>query len=47
MSPPSSELKNKPSKYQYEAASKQSKFAFFGLLFNPENGGDIYLRNVG
>jgi hypothetical protein len=31
---------------QPEAGSKQAGF-LLGLLFNPENGGDMFLRNIG
>jgi hypothetical protein len=41
-------------KNQHEAGSKQSSVSFFlhagslfGLLFDPKDGGDMYLRNVG
>jgi hypothetical protein len=41
-SPPSSEMKSKSNK-KHGARSKQSS----GLLFNPEYGGHMFLRNVG
>jgi hypothetical protein len=48
--PPSSGSKNKQNKIQHEADSKQCLFAdcfMLGLLFDPEDGGDIFLRNIG
>jgi hypothetical protein len=52
MSPPSSGSKNKPRKNQH-AGNKQSSVYyvfhadfFLGLFFDPEDGGDMSLRNV-
>jgi hypothetical protein len=42
-SPPSSPKSNKPT----ETGGKLSKVSLFGLMFDPEYGGDIFLRNVG
>jgi hypothetical protein len=50
MSPVSSESKNKPSKYQIkkEVACIFLLASFsLGLIFEPEDGRDIFLRNVG
>jgi hypothetical protein len=50
MSPPSSESNNNPSKgTSVKAGGKQSFHAGFllGLLYDPEDGGDMFLRNVG
>jgi hypothetical protein len=42
ISPPSSGLKSKPSKYHYEAG----RFSV-SAIFVPEDGGDMFLRTVG
>jgi hypothetical protein len=48
---PSSGLKNKPSKKLEEGGDKLISLAsacfWLGLLFNPEDGSDTSLRNVG
>jgi hypothetical protein len=52
MSPPSSGSKNKPGAKQgsgssgYSCHLLQAGF-FLGLFVNPEDGGDMFLRNVG
>jgi hypothetical protein len=40
--PPSSGLRVSQPRNQYEAGSKM-----LGLFFDPEDGGDIFLQNVG
>jgi hypothetical protein len=45
MSPLSSGKKNKPSKYQLESREFIAGF-LLGLFFDPEEGGDMFLRNV-
>jgi hypothetical protein len=49
MSRHSSGSKNKPSKKPAEAAGKLSSLDdfLFGLIFNPEDGGNMSFRNVG
>jgi hypothetical protein len=48
MSPPSSELKGTSSKgNQLEASSKQLHIGFLLDFFDPEDGDDILLENVG
>jgi hypothetical protein len=47
MSPPSSESKNKPSKKEPLLATRSRADFFLGLFFHPEDGGDMFLRNVG
>jgi hypothetical protein len=44
MSPLSSRFTIKPTTNQREAVSKQN-FFLIGLLFEPENGGDMFLSN--
>jgi hypothetical protein len=47
ISPPFSRSKNKPSK---KPARKQvASYAgfFLGVFFDPEDGGDMFLRNIG
>jgi hypothetical protein len=47
MSPPSSGSKNKPSKKPtLKQMASRAGFSL-GLFFNPENGGEMFLRNVG
>jgi hypothetical protein len=42
MSPPSSWSKNRPNRNQRERAGDKQ-----GLFFDPEDGGDMFLQNVG
>jgi hypothetical protein len=44
--PPSLMLKNKPSKIRTLLATCFHAGIFFGLFFDLENGGDMFLRNV-
>jgi hypothetical protein len=46
LSPPSG-LKNKPSKKLALLSTGFHADIFLGLLFNPEDGGDTFLQNVG
>jgi hypothetical protein len=49
MSPPSSGSKTKRSKNQIEAGSNQNLLHadfILGLFFDPEDGGDMFLRDV-
>jgi hypothetical protein len=47
MSPPSAEPKNKPSKRQsFPCYSLHSRLSL-DLLFDPEDGGDMFHRNIG
>jgi hypothetical protein len=46
MSPPSLGLKSKP-KNKHEAGDKPFACWFLGIFFRPDDGGDIFLRNVG
>jgi hypothetical protein len=48
MPPPSSGSKNKPSKKpSYFACYLLHAGFFLGLFFNPEDGSNIFLKNVG
>jgi hypothetical protein len=50
ISPPSSGITSKPSKKQ-ASRRQQSELLLAGfllhLLFDPEDGGDVFLRNIG
>jgi hypothetical protein len=46
-SPPPASPKGKTSNKPTETGGKLSKLSLFGLLFDPEYGGDMFLRNVG
>jgi hypothetical protein len=46
MLPPSSESKNKPSKQSSACYLLHAGF-LLDLLFDPEDGGDMFLQNVG
>jgi hypothetical protein len=49
MSPPSAGLESKQAGNQNEVGRKQALISGFllGLLFQSENGGDMFLENVG
>jgi hypothetical protein len=47
ISPPSSVSKTKPRKNQHEAYSKHVLGFLLGLLFDLEDMGDMFVRNVG
>jgi hypothetical protein len=46
MSPPSSESKNKPSRNLQSCYLLHAGF-LLGLFFDPEDAGDMFLRNIG
>jgi hypothetical protein len=46
ISPPSLVPKNKPSKIRSQLATCFHAGIFFGLFFDPEDGGDMFLRKV-